>query len=275
MTRVIAALTLLLVAGCASASTSDAARAATRTAVQAASAPATPDSGPERLIGAAAARPSPPGMEARYQAALVADHCTDRDLPAPPTEDAALVVLDRSYAIAADTVPSDLVAASASGLQGSSAVRLVREVIVEDLSAMVAAWSAAGLTIEIESAYRSYDDQAATFGDWVARIGEEAARARTARPGHSEHQLGTAIDVVSPGWSGRFGDWATESAEGAWMAAHAWEYGFAMSYPAGAQDATCFGYEPWHYRWIGRQPAAAHRASGLPLRTFLERYVST
>ena len=274
MTRVVGALALLVVAGCAAVSTSDPAPAATEATVEAASDPALPDAGPERLVGAPVARPSPPGMEARYQAALVADHCTDRDLPAPPTEDPALVVLDRSYALAADEAPSDLVAASAAGLQGISGTRLVREVIVEDLSAMAAAWDAAGLTIEIESAYRSYDDQAATFDDWVARIGEEAARARTARPGHSEHQLGTALDVVSPGWSGRFGDWATESAEGAWMAAHAWEYGFAMSYPTDAQDATCFGYEPWHYRWIGRQPTAAHRASALPLRIFLERYVS-
>lgn len=274
MTRVLALLMLLAVVGCGAPSTTEPAPAATEAAVQATSDAPNLDLGPERLIGAPAARPSPPGMEARYQAELVADHCTDRDLPAPPTEEPTLVVLDRSYALAADVAPSDLVAASAAGLKGISGARLVRGVIVEDLAAMAAAWDAAGLTIEIESAYRSYDDQAATFDDWVARIGEEAARARTARPGHSEHQLGTAIDVVSPGWSGRFGDWATETAEGAWMAAHAWEYGFAMSYPAGAQDATCFGYEPWHYRWIGRQPAAAHRASGLPLRTFLVRYVA-
>jgi D-alanyl-D-alanine carboxypeptidase len=107
----------------------------------------------------------------------------------------------------------------------------------------------------------------------VARLGQDAARLRTARPGHSEHQLGTAIDVTSPGWSGRFGDWAVESAEGAWMAEHAWRYGFVMSYPAGQQELTCFGYEPWHYRWIGREAAAAHRDSQMVLRDFLERFI--
>jgi zinc D-Ala-D-Ala carboxypeptidase len=79
--------------------------------------------------------------------------------------------------------------------------------------------------------------------------------------------------VTSPGWVGRFGDWAIESPEGAWMAANAWRYGFVMSYPAGSQAQTCFSYEPWHYRWIGRDAAAAHRSSGLHLRQFLERYV--
>jgi D-alanyl-D-alanine carboxypeptidase len=57
------------------------------------------------------------------------------------------------------------------------------------------------------------------------------------------------------------------------MEENAWRYGFVMSYPAGSQADTCFSYEPWHYRWIGRDAAAAHRTSGLQLRRFLERYV--
>ncbi|MEO6295087.1 MAG: D-alanyl-D-alanine carboxypeptidase family protein [Candidatus Limnocylindria bacterium] len=47
-------------------------------------------------------------------------------------------------------------------------------------------------------------------------------------------------------------------------------YGFVMSYPSDGQAETCFGYEPWHHRWIGREAAAAHRGSGLYLRQFLE-----
>jgi D-alanyl-D-alanine carboxypeptidase len=229
--------------------------------------------GPERLVGNPPPRAAQPAMAAGYAAALVAAHCVDRDLATPPADDAILTVLDRSYAVPADHVPPDLVPASTAGLGGASGQLLVRQVIVGDLAAMRAAWERAGMTIEIESAYRSYTDQAATFDSWVARIGEAGARVRTARPGHSEHQLGTAIDVISPGWSGRFGDWAVEAAEGAWMAEHAWEYGFVMSYPADGINETCYGYEPWHYRWIGREAAADHRASGLTLRRFLERQV--
>ena len=58
-----------------------------------------------------------------------------------------------------------------------------------------------------------------------------------------------------------------------WPAAHGWEYGFVMSYPAGGQDQNCFSYEPWHYRWIGRGAAALQHETGLELRRFLERYV--
>lgn len=230
--------------------------------------------GPELVQAPApAAPPAQPAQAARYLAATVADHCVDRDLPAPPTADMTLAILDRSYALPASYVPPDLVPASAAGLGGVSGTKLVRAVIVDDLAAMRAAWEAAGLTVTIESAYRSYANQATTFDTWAARLGYDAALARSARAGHSEHQLGTTLDLTSAGWGGRFGDWAIESAEGAWMAAHGWEYGFVMSYPAGAQAAACFSYEPWHYRWVGREVAAAHRASGQPLRQFLERYL--
>ena len=248
--------------------------AAEPAAVIAASTPRPMEHTPERVVhGPATARPPEPANAVRYEAALLADHCLDRDVPAPPSTDDALTVLDRSYALPAGYAPSDLVPASAAGLTGSSGTKLVRSVLVEDLATMAAAWSEAGLAVVVESAYRSYAAQSATFNSWVAQLGQAAALVRSARPGHSEHQLGTAIDVTSPGWGGRFGDWAVESSEGAWMAANAWRYGFVMSYPAGSQAESCFSYEPWHYRWIGRDAAAAHRSSGLHLRQFLERYV--
>lgn len=238
-----------------------------------ASTPRPVEHGPERVVHLAPlARPAEPAIAVRYGAALLADHCVDRDVAAPPATDVALTVLDRSYALAAGYAPADLVPASSAGLTGSSGTKLIRSVVVEDLAAMGAAWQEAGLSVIVESAYRSYAGQAATFDSWVSRLGHAAALSRSALPGHSEHQLGTAIDVTSPGWGGRFGDWAVESPEGAWMADNAWRYGFVMSYPAGSQAQTCFSYESWHYRWIGRDAAAAHRSSGLHLRQFLERY---
>lgn len=270
------AIAAMLLAGCSAARVSDPTTApisAPPVAVPA-STPRPVAHGPERVVHAAPlARPAEPAIAVRYDAALLADHCVDRDVPAPPSTDVVLTVLDRSYALAAGYAPADLVPASNAGLTGSSGTKLVRSVVVEDLAAMAAAWRAAGLSVIVESAYRSYANQAATFQNWVSRLGYAAALVRSARAGHSEHQLGTAIDVTSPGWGGRFGDWAVESPEGAWMAENAWRYGFVMSYPAGSQNQTCFSYEPWHYRWIGRDAAAAHRESGLQLRQFLERYV--
>lgn len=269
------AAALVFLAGC---STDDLPTASSRPAAPPPTSPSASAepaaAGPERIVARPAqVRPAQPAMAASFRADLLADHCVDRDVPSPPVVDASLVLLDRTYAISPGAVPSDLVAASAAGLSGGSGTKLVRAALIEDLAAMAAAWRQAGLAVIIESAYRSYANQSATFNSWVTRLGYGAALARSARPGHSEHQLGTALDLTSPGWGGRFGDWAVESAEGAWMAAHGWEYGFVMSYPAASQEWTCFSYEPWHYRWIGRAAAAAQRASGLPLRQFLERYV--
>jgi D-alanyl-D-alanine carboxypeptidase len=268
-------LVAVLVAGCTVEAASPASSLAPVTPSAPASLEAEPFGGPEQLVAPSSGiRPAQPEMTARLASVLVADHCVDRDLVALAADDVALTVLDRSYALPAAYVPADLVPAAEAGLTGASGTKLVRAVIVDDLRQMHADWAAAGLTIVIESAYRSYASQAGTFNSWVSRIGVADALRRSARPGHSEHQLGTTLDVTSPGWGGRFGNWATETAEGAWLAENAWRYGFVMSYPLGADAQTCFGYEPWHYRWIGREAAAAHRTSGLQLRQFLERFVN-
>src|SRR4029079_7567934 len=65
-------------------------------------------------------------------------------------------------------------------------------------------------------------------------------------------------------------DWGKTKA-GAWLRANAWKYGFVMSYPKGKSTVTCYGYEPWHFRYVGRAEAAKVRASGLTLREYLWR----
>jgi len=100
--------------------------------------------------------------------------------------------------------------------------------------------------------------------------GYDHALRTSARPGHSEHQLGTTFDFTSlggrPPWE--YADWAATPA-GGWMAANAWRYGFVMSYPRNSFARVCYDYEPWHYRYLGRQAAAEVRASGLTLREWL------
>jgi hypothetical protein len=83
--------------------------------------------------------------------------------------------------------------------------------------------------------------------------------------------LGTALDFTSADGSAPwdYSDWATTAA-GAWLAAHAWEYGFINSYPrAGSPSLTCYQYEPWHYRYFSRTQAAIMHDSGLTSRQWL------
>ncbi|MFN2484683.1 MAG: D-alanyl-D-alanine carboxypeptidase family protein [Candidatus Limnocylindria bacterium] len=201
----------------------------------------------------------------------IGDYCVPRDWLTPHLaySDYARTVVDPTYMVTSYYEPPDLVAVSGARFGGETSHELVRAVAIDDLASLRTAAEAAGAPIDVLSGYRSYAQQEATFTYWWGILGYEAAVHRAARPGHSEHQLGTSLDFSSPGWTGRFGDWATESPSGAWMAQHAWEFGFMMSYPAGGDLATCYGYEPWHYRWIGREAANAVHASGVTLQEFL------
>jgi D-alanyl-D-alanine carboxypeptidase len=180
-----------------------------------------------------------------------------------------ITMLDTIYMLPADYAPGDLVDSSAAGLNGGYPVR---SIVVADLRAMARDARAAGVPLGVVSGYRSHAQQVATFSHWVAVSGYDAALRTSARPGHSEHQLGTTLDFTSSGgaapWT--YPDWAATPA-GAWMKANAWRYGFVMSYPDGAFATTGYDYEPWHYRYVGRTQAAAITASGLAPREFLWR----
>jgi hypothetical protein len=123
----------------------------------------------------------------------------------------------------------------------------VAEAATEPLTHLLAAARDAGFNIRISSAFRSYREQARLF-----RSIKE--RGRAARPGHSEHQLGTAIDLRLP---------TTNAID--WLAEHAFEHGFALSYPPGKQRITGYRPEPWHVRFVGRELAAELHQRGWTL----------
>ncbi len=178
-------------------------------------------------------------------------------------------LVDPIYRLSSSYAPGDLRSTSYAGLNSGYSVR--RHVIA-DLKAMASAARAAGARLAVASAYRSYATQKATFAYWVRVHGYAVATKESARAGHSEHQLGTTVDFRSYGGSApwNYTDWATTKA-GAWMARNAWKYGFIMAYPKGKTAVTCYTYEPWHYRYVGRTRAATIRATGLTLREFLWR----
>jgi D-alanyl-D-alanine carboxypeptidase len=194
--------------------------------------------------------------------------CRLDDFMTAPSDYASgpITLVDHLFGVGKDYRPPDLINVREAGLTGSG---LVREIALEDLGAMARAARANGTPIGSWSAFRSYKQQAKLFNDGVAAYGLEVASQYWAQPGHSEHQLGLAIDFMTAGGGSPLaGDWARSKA-GAWMERHAWEFGWVMSYPKGLTETTCFGYEPWHYRYVGREVAAEIRASGLTIREYL------
>lgn len=183
-------------------------------------------------------------------------------------------LLDWIYRLSSNYGPGDLTSVSHAGLTGTGSVR---RLLIPDLTAMARAARAAGARIAVQSAYRSYATQVSVFNSWVRQLGYSKALLGSARPGHSEHQLGTTIDFrsYSGGTPWSFGgyDWST-TRPGAWMKANAWRYGFVMSYPKLKSAQVCYGYEPWHYRYFGRAIARAIHLSGLTPRYWLWKHGS-
>jgi len=194
------------------------------------------------------------------------------DAPAPILEPAPSVsllnVVDKQQALPPGYVPPDLAplraAYLAPGFGGS-----LRADARASLERMLSDAYAAGYDIYVRSAYRSYAEQERTFAYWVSVLGEGEARRVSAEPGHSEHQLGTAADLTSADVGYNLTEAFGETPAGGWLAENAYRYGFALSYPAGAEAVTGYAYEPWHYRYIGPDHAAAWRASALTLVEYL------
>lgn len=176
-----------------------------------------------------------------------------------------LTLVDTRFRLPPSYEPPDLVPVSRAGFREHF---LVRAFLIDDLAAMREAAAAAGNPISVVAGYRSYAQQKALFNRRAASQGELEARTKTARPGHSEHQLGVAIDFKTAGELDVDQRW-DRSFAGVWMAGHAWEYGFVLSYPEGAEGVTCYAYEPWHYRYVGRELAAEIHESSLTLREIL------
>jgi zinc D-Ala-D-Ala carboxypeptidase len=174
-------------------------------------------------------------------------------------------LLDTTFRLPSGYAPPDLVPVSQAGFHSGL---LVRSLVVDNLSALRAAAAAAGHPLEIVAAYRSYQYQADLFHRREERLGADEAMRKTARPGHSEHQLGTAVDFKragAPTATEAFGTTAT----GKWLLANASSFGFVLSYPEGQDALTCYAYEPWHFRYVGKRTAARIVASGLTTREYL------
>lgn len=181
--------------------------------------------------------------------------CKERHLAASDL----LALVNHEYSLSPDYRPDDLVLL---GDTFPSAVTRgyptqVRSVIIAPLQEMIAAMHTEELRPFIVSGFRGYYDQSAARQKWAEQFPEWAHNI-SARPGHSEHQLGTTVDFSTPDLPAMVGEEFIEfhpafasSREGQWLAEHAHEYGFTMSYPDDRYEATGFNYEPWHFRFVG------------------------
>jgi len=120
-----------------------------------------------------------------------------------------------------------------------------------------------GIYLNIVSGFRSYWLQDTVYHSFVYERGVEQADRVSARPGHSEHQTGLAMDINST--------WFTfaDTPEGIWLKNNCARYGFIIRYPEGKEDITGYAYESWHIRYVGEELAQKLTDEGLTLEEYL------
>lgn len=174
-----------------------------------------------------------------------------------------LAPVDKQHRLPANCVPPDLQQLPAEASSGFQSMRAeARTALLE----MFAAAKQSGFSLYVNSSYRDYATQAATYNFWVQQNGKEYADRTSAKAGHSEHQLGTTADVGSGGCEL---ECLAGTPEAAWILANSYKYGFIVSYPDGKEAITGYASEPWHIRYVGKAVAQQVRDSGLTLHEFL------
>ncbi len=163
--------------------------------------------------------------------------------------------------------PSDLIAFPVD-LSVRKDVRVRRET-ARALQQLLAAARDEGHDLLALSGYRSYQEQREVLDQETRAFGAARAEQQVAPPGHSEHQLGVAVDVTTARKPYDLDQTFGAEPEGLWVAANAARFGFVISYPAGKSAVTGYVYEPWHIRYVGVPLAEEIAASGLTLTEYL------
>ena len=150
--------------------------------------------------------------------------------------------------------------------------------IYDDLIAMLQAAKSEGLNPLICSSYRTNEKQEQLYQNKVSEYlsqgyskveASDKAAFWVARPGTSEHQLGLAVDIVSTK-NQRLDRSQENTVEQQWLIQHSWKYGFVLRYPTNKNSITGVGYEPWHYRYVGKEHAKKINELGVCLEEYVK-----
>ena len=185
-----------------------------------------------------------------------------------------LILVNKEIALAEDYVPPNLTIPSVRFSQeGRAEIKHLQAAAAQALEELFAAAEEEDIILYAVSGYRSYALQKSVYNRHVQNSGQAYADRISARPGHSEHQTGLAMDITSKsvgfGLKTKFG----ETPEGQWVAENAHRFGFIIRYPEGKEDLTGYNYEPWHLRYVGKAAAQTIFEQDLILEEYIREYI--
>ena len=216
---------------------------------------------------------------------------------------AYLLLANKSNSLSDTYKPAQMTRLTCATLQSDRTYELDSRAAAA-LYAMLAEMKAAGVgDIMVASAYRSYDYQVSLYNKYIqlesSGISEDARRvfgeeyikanyldkkifslsledARTvvqsysAIPGQSEHQTGLCVDFITSDMGSELTEAFELTDAYRWLSQNAYKFGFILRYPDGKEDITGYTYEPWHYRFVGREAATDIYNGNITLEQYLQ-----
>ena len=180
-----------------------------------------------------------------------------------------LALVNNCYRVSRDFIPSDLSPINVESMHTHGGVHQLRETAARAAEQLFQAAAEDGMFLIATSGFRSYESQTMFHNNAIRDFGIQEARRRSAPPGHSEHQLGLALDLSTHELGGDLRQIFIETPQGMWVSQNAHRYGFILSYPYGREAETGIMYEPWHIRFVGVEVATEIFNSSLILEEFL------
>ena len=182
--------------------------------------------------------------------------------------DSLMVLVNKLNRLQSNYVPHDLEQIS---LNYATNNKFLRKEAKENFEKLSSDAKKIGYSIIAVSAYRDYDYQENLFNNYVKEKGENYALKCSAKAGYSEHQTGLSVDVMG---SNNDYDQFEKSKEFDWMKNNSYKYGFILRYPKGKEYITGFKYEPWHYRYVGKDTASIIYTEGITLEEYYKKYIN-
>lgn len=212
-----------------------------------------------------------PEVEEEVYAFPAAKRAAEKGLPTPPDIDInswEYLLVNSESTIDGSFIPdTDWAYSSSSETEQDYRV-------VEPLISFAAAAEAQGLDVYLSSGYRSYETQSYLFELKCEEYDRETAATIVAIPGTSEHQTGLCCDITDIYRSPKNSELENTDTY-IWMSAHCQEYGFIVRFPKNKEDITKIIYEPWHFRYVGKEAATYIMENDLCLEEFVELYCDT
>ena len=180
-----------------------------------------------------------------------------------------LALVNRCYRVSSEFKIGDLTIVEVASVNTNWGPHLLRESAARALEEMFHEATEEGLVLLARNGYRPHERQEMFHQIAIDRWGLEEGRRISAVPGHSEHQLGLAMDLTTHSIDEKLVEEFAQTPEGIWVNQNAHRFGFIISYPYGREEDTGFIYEPWHIRFVGVEAATEMYNAGQILEEFL------